>query len=313
MNNREKRMALGAAALVGLLMLYYVYSSIADHFTQRETKITQLEQTIAKNKQTILAGNVAKKRLTDWEHRSLPSNKEVAPTKYVNWLLELVDHAKLESPTVVDKGTFTSAASKNTPYDKFAFQVKGRTNLEMKQLVQFLYEFYASNQLHTVRSISLTPDNNAKKLDVVLEIESLVLPTADRTDELAEKPLKQLSHGDAAAYQKLIGGRNLFAEYTPPLAAPAGPAPVTPMDYAKFTNVTAIMEDDSGPQLWVLVKPTDKLFKLKEGEDFTVDGVTYNVVKIKSRRVVLKSDGKQVQVSLGESLHDAAPVPAEEL
>ena len=85
------------------------------------------------------------------------------------------------------------------------------------------------------------------------------------------------------------------------------------MDYAKYTNVTAIMEDDSGPQLWVLVKPTDKLFKLKEGEDFTVDGVTYKVVKIKSRRVVLKSDGKQVQVSLGESLHDASPVPAEEL
>ena len=93
MNNREKHMALGVGALVGLLMLYYVYSSIADQFTQRETKITQLEQTIAKNKQTILAGNVAKKRLTEWEHRSLPSNKEVAPTKYVNWLLEeLVDH-----------------------------------------------------------------------------------------------------------------------------------------------------------------------------------------------------------------------------
>jgi hypothetical protein len=307
-------MALGVAALVGLLMLYYVYSSIADQFTQRETKITQLEQTIAKNKQTILAGNVAKKRLTEWEHRSLPSNKEVAPTKYVNWLLEeLVDHAKLESPTVVDKGTFTSAASKNNPYDKFSFQVKGRTNLEMKQLVQFLYEFYASNQLHTIRSISLTPDNNAKKLDVVLEIEALALPNADRTDELAEKPLKQLTRGDAAAYQKVIGGRNLFAEYTPPRAAPPGPAPATPMDYAKYTNVTAIMEDDSGPQLWVLVKPTDKLFKLKEGEDFTVDGVTYNVVKIKSRRVVLKSDGKQVQVSLGDSLHDAAPVPAEEL
>jgi hypothetical protein len=313
MNNREKRMALGVAALVGLLMLYYVYSSIADQFTQRETKITQLEQTVAKNKQTILAGNVAKKRLTEWEHRSLPSNKEIAPTKYLNWLLELVDHSKLESPDVHDKGTFTSAASKNTPYDKFAFQVKGRTSIDMTQLVHFLYEFYASNQLHTIRSISLTPDNNAKKLDVVLEIESLVLPTADRTDELAEKPLKQLARGDTAAYQKLIGGRNLFAEYTPPRVVPPGPAPPTPMDYAKYTNVTAIMEDDSGPQLWVLVKPTDKLFKLKEGEDFTVDGVTYNVVKIKSRRVVLKSDGKQVQVSLGESLHDAAPVPAEEL
>lgn len=126
MNSREKHMAMGVAALVGLLMLYYVYSTIADKFTQRETKITELEQTIAKNRQTIAAGNVAKKRLVDWEHRSLPSNKEIAPPKYLNWLLELVDHSKLESPDVHDKGTFSSAASsKNPTFDRFSFQVKG--------------------------------------------------------------------------------------------------------------------------------------------------------------------------------------------
>ena len=79
MNNREKRMALGVGALVGLLLLYYVYSSIADQFTQRETKITQLEQTVAKNKQTILAGNVAKKRLTDGNIALSPATRKWPP------------------------------------------------------------------------------------------------------------------------------------------------------------------------------------------------------------------------------------------
>ena len=219
MNNREKRMAMGVAALVGLLMLYYVYSSIADQFTQRETKITQLEQTIAKNKQTILAGNVAKKRLTEWEHRSSPQQQRNGSDQVPELVAGGSRPLQLESPTFTTKEHSRRPRTKNKPYDKFSFQVKGRTDVEMKQLVQFLYEFYASNQLHTIRSISLTPDNNAKKLDVVLEIEALVLPTADRTDELAEKPLKQLARGDTTAYQKVIGGRNLFAEYKPPQAA----------------------------------------------------------------------------------------------
>ena len=154
-------------------MLYFIYSTIADKFTQRENKIAELQQTLSKNRQTIADGNVSKRRIAEWNHRSLPSDKEVAPTQYQIWLLELVDHSKLESPTVNDKGTFISAANKNTPYDKFAFQVKGRTDVNMKQLVQFLYEFYASNQLHTIRSIILTPDNSAKKLEVTMEIEAL--------------------------------------------------------------------------------------------------------------------------------------------
>jgi hypothetical protein len=315
MNSREKRMAIGVASLVGLLVLYFIYSTIVDKFTQRDTKIAELEQTLSKNRQTIADGNVSKRRIAEWNHRSLPSDKEVAPTQYQIWLLELVDHSKLESPTVNDKGTFTSAATKNTPYDKFAFQVKGRTDLKMTQLVQFLYEFYASNQLHTIRSIILTPDNSSKKLEVTMEIEALVLPGADRADKLSDAAVKQLKRGDLAAYQKLIGDRNLFAEYTPaPVTRPTPTRVETPFDMTKYTNVTAIIEEDSGPQLWVLVKPTGDQFRLKEGEDFTVDGVKYTVKKIGARNAVLSTEGgKQVQVSLGENLHDAAPVPTEEL
>ena len=215
MNSREKRMAIGVASLAGLLVLYFVYSTIADKFTQRENKIAELEQAVAKNRQTMNAGNLAQQRIADWNHRSLPSDKEVAQPKYLNWLLELVGNSKLELPVVIDKGTFISAASKNIPYDKFAFQVKGFTDVNMKQLVRFLYEFYASHQLHTIKSVTLTPDNNSKKLGVTMEIEALVLPGADRTDKLSDTAVKRLSRGELAAYEKLIGDRNLFAEYTP--------------------------------------------------------------------------------------------------
>jgi hypothetical protein len=314
MNTREKRMIIAVATLVGLLAVFYVYSSIAEQFTLRDSKITDLQKSEQKNEQQVEAGRRATKRITDWNHRSLPSNKEAAPTIYLNWLLEIVEHAKLESPDVHDKGTFASAAGKNTPYEKFAFQVKGRSDLNMKQLVQFLYEFYASNQLHTIRQLTINPENGGKKLEVTVEIEALLLPGADRTDSLSEQGLKHLARGELADYQKLIGGRNLFAEYTPPkpLKDDRTPAAV-PFDVTKYTSITAIIEEDGGPQLWVLVKPTGDQFRLKEGEEFTVGGITYKVVKIGLRNAVLTTDGKQVQVSLGENLHDAAPVPAGEL
>src|SRR5215475_7587913 len=98
MNSREKRMAIGVASLVGLLVLYFIYSTIADKFTQRESSIQKLEQNLADNRQTINSGNIATKRIADWNHRSLPSDKEMAPIQYQNWLIDLVTRSKFDSP-----------------------------------------------------------------------------------------------------------------------------------------------------------------------------------------------------------------------
>ena len=61
MNSREKRMAIGVASLVGLLVLYFIYATVVDKFTQRENKIAELQQTLTKNRQTITDGNVSKR------------------------------------------------------------------------------------------------------------------------------------------------------------------------------------------------------------------------------------------------------------
>ena len=120
-------------------------------------------------------------------------------------------------------GTRASANDKQG-LEKFGFEVKGVSDISIKQLVDFLYDFYASNQLHTIRLLEVHPLTDAQHLEVHIQIEAMLLPgakTADgrpRRDTLSNVPLKSLSLGKMPDYEKLITGRNLMAEYTPPAA-----------------------------------------------------------------------------------------------
>ncbi len=161
----------------------------------------------------------------------------------------------------------------------------------------------------------IKPHSDGKALEVSIEIEALLLPGADRRDKLSTEKLDKLTLGDVAAYQKAIGERNLFSEYTPPHAqvAKAEPPKRQPVDVAKFATVTGIVEQNDEPQIWVLVKTTGELLKLHEGEDFTVGDLKCKVVKIGVRNAVITAEGKNVQVSVGDNLRDATPLPVDEL
>jgi hypothetical protein len=86
-----------------------------------------------------------------------------------------------------------------------------------------------------------------------------------------------------------------------------------PLDMAKYATVTGIVEQNDEPQIWVLVKTTGELLKLREGDDFTVGDLKFKVLKIGVRDAVITAEGKKVQVSVGDNLRDATPMPTEEL
>jgi hypothetical protein len=208
-----------------------------------------------------------------------------------------------------------SAVGPTATFEKYDFQIKADTDVSMKPLVQFLYDFYCSNQLHKIRQLLLKPHGDGKGLEVNIEIEALLLPGADRRDKLSSQRLDHLSLGDIAAYEKATGDRNLFSEFVPPKAqvVKAEAPKRQPLDVAKYATVTGIIEQNDEPQIWVLVKTTGELLKLREGDDFTVGDLKCKVLKIGVRDAVITAEGKKVQVSVGDNLRDATPMPAEEL
>jgi hypothetical protein len=161
----------------------------------------------------------------------------------------------------------------------------------------------------------IKPHADGKAAELTIEIEALLLPGADRRDKLSSEKLDQLSLGDVAAYEKAIGGRNLFSEYVPPHAqAVKVEAPKRqPIDAAKYAMVTGIVEQNDEPQIWVLVKTTGEMLKLREGDDFTIGDLKCKVLKIGVHDAVITTEGKKVQVSVGENLRDATPMPSDEL
>jgi hypothetical protein len=312
MKPREKLLAIIVGAFVALFLLSWGYQQIAGAFEKRHKQIADLEETIRKKQHTLDLGARASKQIAEFQKQSLPSDPELALQLYTQWLWNLVDTSDLADPKVVPLPSLT----KNTAYNKFDFTIKAECDLSLKQALDFLYGFYSTNQLHRISQLTLKPKPDGKQMDVMIEVQALIVPGADRSDRLNLEPSKKLQLADAAAYQKLIGGRNLFAEYTPPPAVREHrPEPVVKptFDVAKYATVTGIIEDNSKPQLWLRVKTTGQTLRLSVGEEFTVGDVQCKVESIGGRDAVVTVAGKRKQVHLEDNLRDAVELPSEEL
>jgi hypothetical protein len=125
--------------------------------------------------------------------------------------------------------------------------------------------------------------------------------------------------------EKTIVGRNLFAEYVPPAPPRRDPPrvvqeppprrdpPRPSFDVAKHARLTAIVEQNNQPQVWIRVMTSGDLLMLSEGEEFTVGGVKCQVLEIGDDEAIVAADGKRLMVSLGDNLREAAEVPPEGL
>jgi hypothetical protein len=195
------------------------------------------------------------------------------------------------------------------------------------QFVKFFYEFYQVDLLHRVRSMSIQPLKDAKQLKISLTVEALVMPGASPDVPLKVPTAERLALATIDDYQKVIGARNVFAAYVPPpppvrppvrverpVTPPPPPTPKPPVfDDSKYAIVSAILEVDSRPQVWLLVKTSGKLLKLYEGDALEIGQFKGKVVKISRLDVEFESDGRRQLVALGENLRQAVTLPKDEI
>jgi hypothetical protein len=319
MKSREKMLAIGVAAVLALLGLKFGYDTVSQWFADSEKRIADLTSDQEKAEAKIRAGNAAERRMKDWQERSLPTNSERGRADYQLWLISLankhlknalVDRGNLMiEKSATPRGGVAVGKDKDKPlYEKYRFHIKAASDLQMAGIVKFLYDFYAANHLQTIRNLSLIPDKD--KLNVSIDIEAMMLPTAQRKDDLLKDGLSKLALGDSSAYQKIIGGRDLFEPYKEPARprdpGPSSPAP--PFDIAKYTKVTAIKAYNDEPEIDIN-GPSGHHSGLKEGSDFKVGDSTYKVLEIHTKDAVLLVDGKdRKNIKLGDMLRDAIPV-----
>jgi hypothetical protein len=227
-----------------------------------------------------------------WESQSLPSDPDVARSLYQSWLLELVGKVDFAGPHV-DSGT---PVERKGLFRSITFSVRGRGTLT--QLTEFLFEFYSANHLHQIRSLTITPLKKTGELDLSLSIEALVLPTADRSDQLAAGRSDRLASATLADYAPIVR-RNLLG---------VGAA-VDPADQAYLTAVTY---SNGQPEAWFILRDVGETVKLHRNDKVTVGLIVGTIVEISASEVVIETGGgERWLLSVGENLGQAFALPPE--
>jgi hypothetical protein len=155
--------------------------------------------------------------------------------------------------------------------------------------------------LHQIRSLAITPVGSKEQLDLVLAIEALVLPGADRQDQLSDQTSERLAFDRLEDYRPIVQ-RNLFS-----ITAAADPT-----DQAYLTGIHYL---NGVPQAWFTLRnethPDRAVVKVGLGQSLTVGQFTGKVVDIDASDVVLESGGERWLVAIGEHLGQAFALPPE--
>jgi len=310
LQKREKLLAAVTLLLVLWLAARFLlggsWPSVSSARADRDRVLAEVQ----KKQGRVQASLPAAAQLADWQQRALPSDVKLAGTLYQNWLFRLAEQVKLDKIRV-DPGE--SRPVRNI-YHLFSFTVRGQGSFD--NLVRFLFEFYSAGHLHQVRQLTIKPLEDPKRVDLMMIIEALSLPGADRTDKLSAVPGAGLAHKTLDDYQKHIVGRQLFAPYRPPspppppTTRPAEP-PKPPFDEAKYVFLTGIVQAGDRLQAWIKNRPKDEEFRLVEGDTLATGTLHAKIVRIGSREIEIEVDGRRSVVRLGANFRESLPAVPE--
>ncbi|MCL6504411.1 MAG: hypothetical protein K6T86_17150 [Pirellulales bacterium] len=306
MTQRERILAIVAAVLLGGFGLKFGIDRLMAAFDARTQRRHSLQAELARKQAVILHARRKSQQLAQWEQQSLPANLQLARSLYQNWLVGLVDRAKLEAAQV----NSSTPQARGDAYRTLTFHLSAQGDLA--QVVRFLHDFYQGGHLHQIRSLTLSPGPAGRKLAFSATIEALSLPGAAHADRLNDQPAQRLARGGLESYLQPIANRNFFEPYVPPPPPPprqqvtepqTPPRPRTPpFDVARYAFLTAILHVGDEREAWISVRPTGETLRLRQGDAVRVGAFEGTLRRIGDRHIEIDCDGTPCQVALGSSL-----------
>jgi hypothetical protein len=287
---RREKVLLGASIALVVVGALYLLLVMGDPRSEPQLLADEAKyegEINAKQKQLDTAA-ADRKKLANWQRRSLPAEPVKARSLYQNWLYDLATNTNFRQAQLTAQDTGTARAGQPT---RVSFKLVGRTSLT--NLVDFLYRFYSAGYLHQIRSLEAKPAqslaaNAAGELSVTIGIEALSLPTAESKSalpkiDLPKEPGHSLQLAKLTDYSP-IAQRNFFSVYTGivgPTRSGDRPPPPPRFDVAQFVEVTGIVEVDGNPQVWIQHKTKqEQSWKLGVGDTFDVGDDTGTVISI---------------------------------
>jgi len=317
-NQREKALLGGIVGLLALWGVWRGYSSYEAGYDRRVTELTRLDDDLFDVQLAAREARRALRRLERYQEQSLPTDLDVAQSAYRAWLVETVAKSGLELINVKSSPSRRGVDEAATALE-FDLNASGAP----EAVAKFLDAYYRLDLLHKIASFNLTPaGEEGEDWGVTLKSVALAVEGAERQAGLPEEPREpsRLALDSGDAYAESLGGRNLFARYTPPPPPRKDPPKVVreepepkpsppPFDDSEHAQLTGIVETGDGLQAWVVVRTTGETLRLRRGDELEVGQMKGRVLAVERRDLLLElEDGGEWRVSLGEKLREGRAV-----
>ena len=275
METNEKYLAGGLVGLLVVAGLFYGIPMVTRSFTTRDEEIAALNQEVRDKIDTENQLVKDKAKLASLQEQSLCRDPDLAQAQYKTWLIQTVkNEIQLRDVTV----SSLQMQKSGDDYLQHTFKVTGKGSL--KQLTQFLFQFYQANYLHRIRQLSIQPikpDN--RQLLLNFSIDAVGLQSAPIDKPLSEEKASVLAHAELDKYLDPIVQRSLFTpgnDSAPRFSRRGGEETILINESKKF-KLSAF--DDQGIASYEIVK-----HNLPEGEA-TIDWDPSGNVTIMSKKL----------------------------
>jgi hypothetical protein len=360
MTARERVLATGVLSVVVLLgggMLFHLF--IYTPLSELQSRVAVARQDLMTkegerdkekvDKERLLRFNP---RLAEWKRLSLPAAKPRTPKElrqglsleeskkrhvnrvqvdYAQYLDGLLRRSGFNAssisitPRVVENtkpGQSRTATGRDALFTRLAFTVQGRARLEA--LTQALEEFYKTNLLHEVRTLSVQNRPAAAgargrpgELDVNMTVEALMASGAEPREALTPGPdVKAQALAEPYRTYADLAGKNIFlgtaaqSRLTEDRVAVLESVRLTTLAHNGRRWEAYLYDQAKGGSEKRLNTLTVTDFAIKDKYGTTV--LEGKVVHIDERQMVFRSDGKYYRLRCGDFLYPAVESPLSE-
>ncbi len=307
MNQREKLLVGIVATVAVLLVGRLFYSSYAAGLSKLKNDVAKAEKDRQEADLKLKMARDGQRKLAAWKGQSLPDgNPTRAYQLYYNWLYDTMEKSGIK-PEKLTRLT-TPVLSSNISTIGLDAQTKG----DLPDLVDFMYKFYSSPQLHQITRLELTPEPGGLKLKTIkLQIEALILPDTSSNPVPPVGKVNSFKLADAGDYRTAIDRRNIFKPYRPPtepiVDRGIGPRAEDPLDESRFAKFSGTNLGNKGLVAWIYRMNTGATMFVAEGDAVNVGSWKGKVVAVEPRSLVLERDGKRTRVEIGRLIKDGKP------
>ena len=283
-------MICGVMLVVAVIPLgFYLFGTDVARM-QKKIATTQKEIDELEIKRT--ASLLFEKRIRQAAADALPKDHELATSEYKNWLTSLTTALQFEGAQVSNTGTTPVKAKvqrgqnnlngPDTYYTNYKFSVSGKTTLN--NLGTFLQRFYEVRTQHLIRSMTIKPIDNARRVDVNMVIEAISIPQTPNKNYAAK-----VKEDDETPWSRMIATmteRNFFSPFvpTPPAQPPQQPPALA--SAAKHTYLNGITWSNDRGQAWFGFRLEGSQRMLRVGDRFRVGEADCRIETINHDRTV---------------------------